>query len=68
MVHAQILHLHILGDFALVEMNKKGKNTNYGTIKSLSPLWKGKGCHVKNEKRLHQSIHNTIEAHPRSKI
>jgi hypothetical protein len=26
MVHAQILHLYILGDFALVELNKKGKN------------------------------------------
>jgi hypothetical protein len=26
MVHAQILHLHILGDFALVELNKKGKD------------------------------------------
>jgi hypothetical protein len=37
MVHAQILHLHILGDFALVELNKKGKITNYGPIKNLSP-------------------------------
>jgi hypothetical protein len=24
MVHAQILHLHFLGDFALVELNKRG--------------------------------------------
>jgi hypothetical protein len=37
MVHAHILHLHILGDFALVELNKKGKITNYGPIKNLSP-------------------------------
>jgi hypothetical protein len=37
MVHAQILHLHILGDFALMELNKKGKITNYGPIKNLSP-------------------------------
>jgi hypothetical protein len=50
MVHAQILHLYILGDFALVELNKKGEITNYGPIKNLSPLCKGKGCHRKNEK------------------
>jgi hypothetical protein len=37
MVHAQILHLHILGDFALMELNKKEKITNYGPIKNLSP-------------------------------
>jgi hypothetical protein len=37
MVHAQILHLHILGDFALMELNKKRKITNYGPIKNLSP-------------------------------
>jgi hypothetical protein len=37
MVHAQILHLHILGDFALAELKKKGKITNYGPIKILSP-------------------------------
>jgi hypothetical protein len=56
-----------LGDFALVELNKKEKITNYGPIKNLSPLWKGKGCHRKIEKRLHESIHNTTEAHPHSK-
>jgi hypothetical protein len=37
MAHAQILHLHILEDFALVELNKKGKITNYGPVKNLSP-------------------------------
>jgi hypothetical protein len=37
MVHAQILHLHVLGDFALVELNKRGKIANYGPIKNLSP-------------------------------
>jgi hypothetical protein len=37
MVHAQILHLHILGDIALMELNKKEKITNYGPIKNLSP-------------------------------
>jgi adenine-specific DNA glycosylase len=36
-------------------------------LKTFLPLWKGKGCHGKI-KRLHQSIHNTAEAHPRSKI
>jgi hypothetical protein len=29
--------LHILGDFALVELNKKRKITCYGPIKNLSP-------------------------------
>jgi hypothetical protein len=37
MVHAQILNLHTLGDFALVELHKKRKITNYGPIKNLSP-------------------------------
>jgi hypothetical protein len=37
MVHAQILHLHIFGDFALVELNKKGEIIKYGPIKNLSP-------------------------------
>jgi hypothetical protein len=37
MVDAQILHLHILGDFALVELNKERKITKYGPIKNLSP-------------------------------
>jgi hypothetical protein len=37
-----------LGDFALVELDKKGKITNYGPIKNLSPPLKGKGCHRKN--------------------
>jgi hypothetical protein len=58
----------LLGDLALVELNKKGKITSYGPIKNLSPLWKGKGCHRKNEKRLHQITHNIAEAHPHSKI
>jgi hypothetical protein len=39
-----------LGDFAIVDLNKKEKITNYGPIKNLSPLWKGKGCHRKIEK------------------
>jgi hypothetical protein len=34
--------LHILGDFALVELDKKGKITNYGPIKNLSPPLEGK--------------------------
>jgi hypothetical protein len=29
--------LHILGDFALVELDKKGKIKNYGPVKNLSP-------------------------------
>jgi hypothetical protein len=37
MVHAQILHLQILGDFAIMELNNKRKITNYGPIKNLSP-------------------------------
>jgi hypothetical protein len=37
----------LLGDFALVELNKKIKITSYGPIKTFLPLWKGKGCHRK---------------------
>jgi hypothetical protein len=38
MVHAQILHFtFFLGDFALVELDKKGKITNPSPIKNLSP-------------------------------
>jgi hypothetical protein len=29
---------------------------------------KGKGCHRKNEKRLHHIKHSIVEAHPHSKI
>jgi hypothetical protein len=48
MVHAQILHLHILGDFALVELNKKGKKLQtMAPLKTFLPLWKGKECHKK---------------------
>jgi hypothetical protein len=51
-----------------VGLNKNEKNTSYGPIKNLSPPLKGKGCHRKNGKRLHQITHSTIEAHPHSKI
>jgi hypothetical protein len=37
-------------------------------LKTFLPLWKGKGCHRKNEKRLHQITHNIAEAHPHSKV
>jgi hypothetical protein len=37
----------LLGDFALVELNKKRKITSYGPIKNLSPLRKEKVCHRK---------------------
>jgi hypothetical protein len=69
MVNAQILHFtSFLGDLTLVELNKKGKITSYAPLKTFLPLWKGKWCHRKNEKRLHQITHNNTEAHPHSKI
>jgi hypothetical protein len=38
MVHAQNLHFtFFLGDFALIEPNKKRKITSHGPIKNLSP-------------------------------
>jgi hypothetical protein len=37
-------------------------------LKTFLPLWKGKGCHRKNEKRLHQITHKIAEAHPHSMI
>jgi hypothetical protein len=51
MVHAEILHLHILGDFALVELNNKGKKIQImAPLKIFLPLWKGKGCNGKMKK------------------
>jgi hypothetical protein len=37
----------LLGDLALMELNKKGKITSYGPLKTFLPLLKGKGCHRK---------------------
>jgi hypothetical protein len=51
MVRAQILHLHILGDIALMELNKKRKKLlTMAPLKTFLPLWKGKGCHRKMKK------------------
>jgi hypothetical protein len=47
MVHAQILHLHLFGDFAIVELNKKEKLQAMAPLKTFLPLWNGKGCHSK---------------------
>jgi hypothetical protein len=44
--------LHLLGDSALVGLNKDEKLQNYGPIKNLSPLLKGKGCHRKKWKKI----------------
>jgi hypothetical protein len=68
MVQAQFLHITSLRDLALVGLNKNEKFTSYGPIKNLSPLLEGKGCHRKNEKRLHHIRHSIAEAHPHSKI
>jgi hypothetical protein len=66
-----MLHFTLfLGDFVLMELNKKRKITNYGPIKNLSPPWKGKGCHRKKMKkdyiRLHIILSKLIHI-PRSK-
>jgi hypothetical protein len=59
-----------LGILALVlcRLNKIEKITSYGPIKNLSPFLKGKGCHIKKWKKLHQITHSTVEVHPHSKI
>jgi hypothetical protein len=44
------------------------KITNYGPVKNLSPLLKGKGCRRKKIKKITSITHNTAEAHPHSKI
>ena len=45
MVHAQFLHLHILGDFALVELNKKKeKLQTMVPLKTFPPFRKEKGA------------------------
>jgi hypothetical protein len=68
MVQAQILHVTSLGDLALMGLNKNEKLQAMASLKTFLPLLKGKGCHRKNEKRLHQITHNIAEAHPHSKI
>jgi hypothetical protein len=37
----------LLGDFALMELNKKRKIQTLAPLKTFLPLWKGKGCHRK---------------------
>jgi hypothetical protein len=56
-----------LGDLALMELNEK-KLQAMAPLKTFLPLLKGKGCHRKNEKRLHQITHNIAKARPHSKI
>jgi hypothetical protein len=68
MVQAQILHVTSLGDLALLGLNKNEKLQAMAPLKTFLPLLKGKVCHRKNEKRLHQITHNIAEAHPHSKI
>jgi hypothetical protein len=68
MVQAQILHVTSLGDLALMGLNKNEKLQALAPLKTFLPLLKGKGCHRKNEKRLHQITHNIAEAHLHSKI
>jgi hypothetical protein len=57
MVWIMILHVTFFGgNLALVlhRAKQKNENYNYGPIKNLSPLLKGKGYHRKEIKRLHQ--------------
>jgi hypothetical protein len=56
-----------LGDLALMELNEK-KLQAMAPLKTFLPLLKGKWCHRKNEKRLHQITHNITKARriPRS--
>jgi hypothetical protein len=68
MVRAQIYILHLLGDLALMVLNKNEKLQAMAPLKTFLPLLNGKGCHRKKEKRLHQITHNIVEAHPHSKI
>jgi hypothetical protein len=49
-------------------LNKNEKLQAMAPLKTFLPLLKGKGCHRKNEKRLHQITHNIAEAHSHSKI
>ena len=68
MVHGQILHITSLGDLALVGLNKNETLQAMAPLKTFLPLLKGKGCHRKNEKRLHQITHNIVEDRLHSKI
>jgi hypothetical protein len=57
-----------LGDFALVELNKKRKIQAMAPLKTFLPFGKEKGAIGKNEKRLHRITHNIVKDHPHSKI
>jgi hypothetical protein len=60
--------LHLLGDLALVGLNKNEKLQAMAPLKNLSPRLKGKGCHKKKMKKLQHTTHSIAEAHPHSKI
>jgi hypothetical protein len=47
----------LLGDFALVELNKKRKIQAMAPLKTFLPLWKGKGCHRKKMKKEYIKLH-----------
>jgi hypothetical protein len=58
-----------LGDITLIEL-KQGKEKLHvvAPLKTFLPLWKGKGCHKKEQKKLQQAKHNIADAHPHSMI
>jgi hypothetical protein len=59
--------LHILGDFALVELNKKKKLHAMAPLKTFLPFRKEKGA-IGKIKKVYIKLHIVSEAHPHSKI
>ena len=51
-----------------VAIQEKEKLHAVAPLKTFLPLWKGKGCHKKEYKKLHQAKHNIAEAHLHSMI
>jgi hypothetical protein len=66
-------YIYIFGGFCSYRAEiRKTEITCYvhamAPLKTFLPLWKGKGCHKKEYKKLHQARHNITEAHPHSMI
>jgi hypothetical protein len=63
-------YIYIIGGFRSYRAKNKKLHV-MAPLKTFLPLQKGKGCHVRKNKKyekLHQVIHNIVEAHPHSKI
>jgi hypothetical protein len=68
MVRAQIYILHLLGDLALMGLNKNEKLHAMAPLKTFLPSWKEKGTIEKMKNDYINITHSIAKAHPHSKI